>query len=150
MWQVYTRPTSASDFFFVKSDFFIETAKLSKPKLKMRLKKVGGQIFELQFLFLKSSKIFIYGHMRENYYFFQILTTMDSHNFGVNYQNTHFFCSLNWLTSFFVKKLKKTFFGEFCRPAKICVNFDFCHFLHFFCWLPKFTKNRFLKFFDKN
>jgi hypothetical protein len=52
--------------------------------------------------------------------FFKILTTLD--NFGANYQNTHlrdFFCSLGWFTSIFVKKLQKTFFGEFW-----CINND--------------------------
>jgi hypothetical protein len=91
--------------------FSIETAKFSKPKLKNLLKPVGGQIFKLQFLFLKSSKIFIFHEVMDicvKIIFFKILTNLDSHSFGANYQNNHFrvfFCSLGWFTSIFVKKL---------------------------------------------
>jgi hypothetical protein len=75
MWQVYTRTLLAYQI------FPIETAKFSKPKLKNWLKPVGGQIFELQFLFLKSSKIFICDKLMDicvKIIFFKILTTLDS------------------------------------------------------------------------
>jgi hypothetical protein len=64
-------------------------------------KPVGGQIIELQFLFLKNSKIFIFEEVMDNCakkIFFKILTTLDSHNFGANYQNTQFF-SVFWVGS---------------------------------------------------
>jgi hypothetical protein len=57
------------------------------------LKKVTQYIFDLQFLFLKSSKIFIIDEVMDicvKIIFFKILTTLDSHTFGAKYQNTYF------------------------------------------------------------
>jgi hypothetical protein len=89
--------------FLKKVNFFywkfknLNIAKFSKLKLKYWLKSVRGQIFGLQFLFLKSSKILIFDKVMDicvNFFIFKIWTTLDSHNFGANYQNTHFwvFC----------------------------------------------------------
>jgi hypothetical protein len=72
------------------------------------LKPLGGQILELQILFLKSSKIFIFDEVMDvKIIFFKNLANFDSQNFGANYQNAHFrVFSVLWIgTSIFVKKV---------------------------------------------
>jgi hypothetical protein len=61
--------------------------------------------------------------------FFKILTTLDSHNFGANYQNIQsgvFFCSLG-LHQFLSKNFEKKFFWRILEASD--ENSDFCHFL---------------------
>jgi hypothetical protein len=76
-------------------------------------------MFELQFLFLKSSKKFIFNEVMDicvKIIFFKILTILDSHNFGANYQNTHFrVFSVLWggLHQFLSKNLRKCFLVNF-------------------------------------
>jgi hypothetical protein len=57
---------------------------------------------------------------------------MDSHNFGANYQNTHFRVSVLWvgLHQFWSKNFRKRFLLNF-RGQQKNENSDFCHFLQF-------------------
>jgi hypothetical protein len=89
-------------FFSKKVTYSIETTKFSKPKFKNWLEPVGGQVFELQFLFLKSSKILIFDEVLGTFAwklfiskFLQIYKF--SHNFWrklSKYPFSSFFCSL--------------------------------------------------------
>jgi hypothetical protein len=114
-----------------------------EPETRLKILKFDIlRVPSIQLSFLASSKIFIFNEVMDicMHFFFQILATLNIHNFFGNYQITNFLvfsCSFGCFHDFLFKNIEKKI-GEFLEPPK---NGKIVIFVIFLQFLKTFFSN---------